>query len=283
MGYKIQMKQKLIKCVKLTVLTIAASLIFDGKQVLASPVVLDSMSVIIYEDMTENSMPIGNLVQGNAFELNGSIVSEDGQSWYEISVNGLQGYIMGDAVLVPMEQDTASVDESVSDGEREVTEEAADEDANNENRETDEQENTEIEENGEEPVTGEQVHMTLGMQENKQKKTYGLAVNTEKIKKDIKNVSNENAVEPVSIPFIRKMDKAVLVLAIVIVSSAIMACFSIKAMVRLYVGLNGEAETARKSWWELRKTKKRKKIKQNKKKQQLAKEAKRWKNNNIQK
>ena len=284
MRYKMQMKKKLIKCIKFTAAVVTVCFLLES-QVLASPAVLDSMSAVIYEDMSEGSIPIGNLVQGNTFELLGSAMSEDGQGWYQISINGLQGYITADAVLIPTEQDVVNGEENAQAAEPDNHEQEALEEEENQADDNQEHEaEEELEEENEEMSVDEQTATTLGMQENKQKKTYGLAVSSEKIKKDIKeNTEPDRKVGEASDSFVGKVDKTACAVLLVIAGSIGMIGFCIKEMKRLYAGLSGTTEAARKSWWESRKVRKKKKAKQNKKKQQLAKEAKRWKSNNIQK
>lgn len=58
---------------------------------------LVSASAAVHETADGNSGAVGNLVQGNTFELHESVTTEAGETWYLITMsNGIQGYIRGE-------------------------------------------------------------------------------------------------------------------------------------------------------------------------------------------
>ncbi len=63
----------------------------------AEPAALRSPDATVYEQTSEESSPVGNLVEGGSFEYIGDVTAEDGSVWRQITTaNGITGYIKGD-------------------------------------------------------------------------------------------------------------------------------------------------------------------------------------------
>ena len=61
------------------------------------PAALRSPDATVYEQTSEESSPVGNLVEGGFFEYIGDVTAEDGSVWRQITTaNGITGYIKGD-------------------------------------------------------------------------------------------------------------------------------------------------------------------------------------------
>lgn len=76
----------------------------NGQVVKAAPAALETGSEAIYENADESSARVGNLVQGNTFELLESITGADGSTWYRISTSsGISGYIKGSSAVKKIE------------------------------------------------------------------------------------------------------------------------------------------------------------------------------------
>ncbi len=72
--------------------------------VLAAPVSLESPSAVVYEQTSEGSNAVGNLIQDSTFDYQGDVRAEDGSTWHMVTMaNGVSGYIRGDLVLSPVE------------------------------------------------------------------------------------------------------------------------------------------------------------------------------------
>lgn len=72
--------------------------------VLAAPASLESSSAVVYEQASEGSNAVGNLIQDSTFDYLGDETAEDGSVWHRIVMaNGVSGYIRGDMVLSPVE------------------------------------------------------------------------------------------------------------------------------------------------------------------------------------
>ena len=68
--------------------------------VTAAPAVLDSPSAVVYEQMSEKSTPLGNLIQYGSFEYLGDVTAEDGSVWHAVRTQtGTSGYIRGDLAV----------------------------------------------------------------------------------------------------------------------------------------------------------------------------------------
>lgn len=74
----------------------------------AAPAVLDSASAVVYEQMSEGSTPLANLIQDGQFEYLGDVTAEDGSVWHAVTTQGgTSGYIRGDiSVRVREDQET---------------------------------------------------------------------------------------------------------------------------------------------------------------------------------
>lgn len=74
----------------------------------AAPAVLDSASAVVYEQTSEGSTPLANLIQDGQFEYLGDVTAEDGSVWHAVTTQGgTSGYIRGDiSVRVQEDQET---------------------------------------------------------------------------------------------------------------------------------------------------------------------------------
>lgn len=150
--------------------------LFEGKTVSAAPARLLSASAAVYETADENSNAVGNLVQGNTFELRESITTENGEQWYLITMsNGIQGYMKGE-----ISQETGNPDPAPGE-EPEAPGGAEGEDGEAEGQEDPEAEGNPEEEQGEE---AQPAGMAGGMQisDNTQDKTYSIKADAERIR-----------------------------------------------------------------------------------------------------
>ena len=78
----------------------------------AEPATLRSTDATVYEQTSEESGPVGNLVEGGSFEYIGDVTAEDGSVWHQITIaNGVTGYIRGDREI-----ETGVPQESATDG-----------------------------------------------------------------------------------------------------------------------------------------------------------------------
>lgn len=63
----------------------------------SEPATLRSPDATVYEQTSEGSNPIGNIVEGGSFEYIGDVTAEDGSMWHQITTTGgVIGYIRGD-------------------------------------------------------------------------------------------------------------------------------------------------------------------------------------------
>ena len=63
----------------------------------AEPATLRSPDAIVYEQTSEESNAVGNLVEGGSFDYIGDVTAEDGSVWHQITTaGGVSGYIRGD-------------------------------------------------------------------------------------------------------------------------------------------------------------------------------------------
>lgn len=71
---------------------------------LAAPASLSSSSAVVYEQTSEGSNAVGNLIQDSTFDYLGDVTAEDGSVWHMVTMtNGVSGYIRGDLALSPVE------------------------------------------------------------------------------------------------------------------------------------------------------------------------------------
>ena len=63
----------------------------------AEPATLRSPDATVYEQASEGSNAVGNLVEGGSFEYLGDVTAEDGSVWHQVTTaGGVSGYIRGD-------------------------------------------------------------------------------------------------------------------------------------------------------------------------------------------
>ena len=63
----------------------------------AEPATLRSPDATVYEQTSEGSNAVGNLVEGGSFEYIGDVTAEDGSVWHQVTTaGGVSGYIRGD-------------------------------------------------------------------------------------------------------------------------------------------------------------------------------------------
>ena len=63
----------------------------------AEPATLRSPDATVYEQTSEGSNAVGNLVEGGSFDYIGDVTAEDGSVWHQITTaGGVNGYIRGD-------------------------------------------------------------------------------------------------------------------------------------------------------------------------------------------
>lgn len=155
---------------------LAGCLLFFGKKdVSAAPAMLQSTSALVYEETAEGSAPIANLVQGNTFELNGSIAAGDGSQWFSITLSdGRTGYIKGDAAVGIPDTVLAGVGDAAGEDARDADE--ADEalDA--------QEETTEESGSGEEELTTEETGESTPQVAGRQAKTYAISADARRIR-----------------------------------------------------------------------------------------------------
>ena len=79
-----------------TVLTFVFFFLY-AVSVQAEPATLRSPDATVYEQTSEGSNAVGNLVEGGFFEYLGDVTAEDGSVWHQITTaGGVSGYIRGD-------------------------------------------------------------------------------------------------------------------------------------------------------------------------------------------
>lgn len=110
----------------------------------AEPAALRSPDATVYEQTSEESSPVGNLVEGGSFEYIGDVTAEDGSVWRQITTaNGITGYIKGDREIEtgmtqePAPENQGGQESSVEedDRNRQVAENFSGENASEESRE----------------------------------------------------------------------------------------------------------------------------------------------------
>lgn len=103
----------------------------------AAPAVLNAESAVVYEQTSETSAPLGNLVQGGSFEYLGDVTAEDGSVWHAVTIQGgAAGYIRGDAAIEQKNTEEQQADPPAQEvqtgeagGEGAATQEAAEQEA----------------------------------------------------------------------------------------------------------------------------------------------------------
>lgn len=286
----------------------------NGLVVKAAPAALETGSEAVYENADESSARVGNLVQGNTFELLESITGADGSTWYRISTSsGISGYIKGSSAVKKIEaeedqeaeeaqpqEDLASAGDKASAGNGLPAEEAAPEDAltpesqegnedskNSENNvDNAEQENQELQDADGQMDEG--LSAAWPPQGVSREKTYAMQGETNRIltneaKKIEKQPEEEQAFWN---KLLERIDRSVVILVLVVIFAPVLIRLCYRRLLTTLSVSHEETETSKRSFAEQRKAKKRKKARIAKRKQaakEAAKEAKKWKNSNLQK
>lgn len=286
----------------------------NGQVVKAAPAALETGSEAVYENADESSARVGNLVQGNTFELLESITGADGSTWYRISTSsGISGYIKGSSAVKKIEaeedqeaeeaqpqEDLASAGDKASAGNGLPAEEAAPEDAltpesqegnedskNSENNvDNAEQENQELQDADGQMDEG--LSAAWPPQGVSREKTYAMQgeinrILTNEAKKIEKQPEEEQAFWN---KLLERIDRSVVILVLVVIFAPVLIRLCYRRLLTTLSVSHEETETSKRSFAEQRKAKKRKKARIAKRKQaakEAAKEAKKWKNSNLQK
>lgn len=277
----------------------------NGQIVQATPAALEAGSEAVYENADESSARVGNLVQGNTFELLESITGEDGSTWYRISTSsGTSGYIKGSSAVKRIEAEEVQAAEEAQPqedlaaaGEGLPAEEATPEDAltpegqednedNENNVDNAEQENQELQD-----ADGK---MDAGMpaawppQGVSREKTYAMQGETNRIlTNETKKIEKQPEEEQTFWnKLLARIDRSVVILVLVVIFAPVLIRLCYRRLLTTLSVSHEEAETSKRSFAEQRKARKRKKARIAKRKQaakEAAKEAKKWKNSNLQK
>lgn len=253
------------------VFLVVSLLIFSIKPVIAAPAALASASSVVHEAADENSNAVGNLIQGNTFELIETITSENGETWHLISMsNGVQGYISGE---ISTDIDSAPEEEGNDTGEPEaVTGEPQDNETESQDDTDDssDQDDAESEEGNSTPNSRQIIS-------NVQQKTYSVKADADRIKVQMQPAME--AKEALQERMRTGVDKTFILLLFAALLSAMLLYFSCKRLKQMLLATHKQAE--HKSMTGHGKAVKRKKAKRAKKKR-TAKEAKKWKNSSLQ-
>lgn len=283
----------------------------NGRIVQAAPAALEAGSEAVYENADESSARVGNLVQGNTFELLESITGEDGSTWYRISTSsGISGYIKGSSAVKKIEaeevqaaeeaqppEDEAAAEDEVSAGNGLPAEEAAPEDAltpegqeDNEDNENNvgnaEQENQELQDADGQMDAG--MPVAWPPQGVSREKTYAMQGETNRIlTNETKKIEKQPEEEQTFWnKLLARIDRSVVILVLVVIFAPVLIRLCYRRLLTTLSVSHEEVETSKRSFAEQRKARKRKKARIAKRKQaakEAAKEAKKWKNSNLQK
>lgn len=282
----------------------------NGQIVKAAPVALEAGSEAVYENADESSARVGNLVQGNTFELLESITGEDGSTWYRISTSsGISGYIKGSSAVKKIEATEAQAveaqaaeealpqEDGVAAGDGLSAEEAAPEDAltpegqeGNEDSENNidnaEQENQELQDADGQIDAG--LPAAWPPQGVSREKTYAMQGETNRILTNEEKKIEKQPEEEQTFwdKLLVRIDRSVVILALVVIFAPVLIRFCYRRLLTTLLVSHEETETSKRSFAEQRKARKRKKARIAKRKQaakEAAKEAKKWKNSNLQK
>lgn len=97
---KVLQQQNAAGTVSIRGIVLVMALILGGPftlSVKAEPATLRSPDATVYEQTSEGSNLVGNLVEGGSFEYIGDVTAEDGSVWHQITTaGGVNGYIRGD-------------------------------------------------------------------------------------------------------------------------------------------------------------------------------------------
>lgn len=277
----------------------------NGRIVQAAPAALEAGSEAVYENADESSARVGNLVQGNTFELLESITGEDGSTWYRISTSsGISGYIKGSSAVKKIEAEEVQAAEEAQPqedleaaGEGLPAEEAAPEDAltpegqeDNEDNENNvgnaEQENQELQDADGQMDAG--MPVAWPPQGVSREKTYAMQGETNRIlTNETKKIEKQPEEEQTFWnKLLARIDRSVVILVLVVIFAPVLIRLCYRRLLTTLSVSHEEVETSKRSFAEQRKARKRKKARIAKRKQaakEAAKEAKKWKKSNLQK
>ena len=280
-------------------------LLYKNVQIVkAAPAMLESGSEAVYENTDEGSVRVGNLVQGNTFELLESIAGENGSTWYKISMSsGISGYIKGSSAVRKIEtveeqaEEEAQPQEDAAAGDGLSAEEATPEDAltpegqednedNENNVDNAEQENQELQDADGQMDAG--IPAAWPPQGVSREKTYAMQGETNRIlTNEAKKIEKQPEVEQTFWnKLLVRIDRSVVILVLVVIFAPVLIRLCYRRLLTTLSVSHEEAETSKRSFAEQRKARKRKKARIAKRKQaakEAAKEAKKWKNSNLQK
>ena len=75
---------------------------------------LTSSSVSVYEEADSSSATVGHLILGNTFDLEETLTTEDGSTWYRVTLpGGLKGYIQGEFTTGETKHQEEETDQTV--------------------------------------------------------------------------------------------------------------------------------------------------------------------------
>lgn len=247
----------------------------------AAPAALVSSSSVIYEAADPNSTPLGNLVQGNTFELNERITSEDGDSWYLVTTrSGVRGYMKGEVTtdLEDLPEEVEPPNQTENRTQAPSSSSSANEEASHEpDNEADEEESTQEESSEEESTEPESstAENALEISSNNQKKTYLMNAESNRFREQMQQTKVQE--QSVQEPFLPKaripIDFSFIFLILVLILCVLILYFSYTKVLQLFLIPNKHKGIFGSLWADKGKAKKRKKSKRSKKKK-TAKEAK---------
>lgn len=251
-----------------------------GSRASAAQARLVSASAAVHESTDENSSAVGNLVQGNTFELHERVTTEAGETWYLITMsNGIQGYIRGEvseengegaaeannpeAQPEPEAPADTPPDNAPGDG---VAAEGNAPEGNAEDSNPDEEGASPEEEPDE---NGEGVSKLPPLQ-NTQQKTYSGKTDN-RIRDPMPQIEEETVKESQESQSQKgsPIDKTLLLLILAVIFSAATVCYSHRKLKQQLLGSKRPSEVRKK-----RKSKRAKK-------KRTAREVKKWKNNSL--
>ena len=102
---------KIARAAGMRKIVLALALLWGGPFTLfvkAEQATLRSPDATVYEQTSEGSNPVGNLVEGGSFEYIGDVTAEDGSVWHQVTIaGGATGYIKGDREIETGEEGPA--------------------------------------------------------------------------------------------------------------------------------------------------------------------------------
>lgn len=245
---------------RMMIILAAWLLLLADSQVSAAPVMLQSATAIVYEAADEGSTPVGNLVQGNTFELSGSITAEDGSQWYAISMSsGRQGYIKGEALLENQDAVPTGGDNTAGAGNVE-DDAAAEEDGNAEDGADGDGLNEE--DDGTQDMPAGNRPQVIGTKE----KTYAILADAQRIKS---RTQQEAEISPKLQASGRQqtggtVDKTWVELICIAMLSLLLLCYCCRRLRQMRYPSTSTVESHRKFWFGNHKAKKKRKVRKKK-------------------